>query len=229
MSASFFQMFIDGFHPESGKMVMAYPPHDDGLIPRVYISLKGLHIQGMRVAEAELSAYNLRMTPPEQWKELKRPQVLGFLECNARAVVNEQDVKDFLSGRTFNHGRWKDGTVDFFPDYVDMSFRLKVDLKLFHTTFKMNAQTAFDVKQGSQLWLDVKSFSVNDRSVPLSTVNQMIRGVQPILDLKKFGLPLKLAHIKVTDEQATVETLRLPRQFDGPTWTWNGKAVSRTK
>jgi hypothetical protein len=66
-----------------------------------------------------------------------------------------------------------------------------------------------------ELWLDNYKVRVNAVNVPDYITKKAISQIQPLLDLGKFPLPLKLHKVEFQEGQAEFSTRNLPRPIKG--------------
>lgn len=213
-----FDIFNKALMPRESIMVLSSQPRDDGRIPMMYLDVKEAVIAGMTVQDAQVTAYELMTTAPAQWSSMAYPRILSMLDCSVTARVTQKHIDDYMTGRSFSGGQWHSVKVKLQNGYFEASGKYLADLKFFKTNVALSLKGRLEIRQGSQLWLEVLQFQVNSSNMPLWIVRKALQKIQPILDLEKFVIPARLNHIDISSDSVVFSTRRHPQPFDGLSW-----------
>lgn len=204
-----FDMMLKNLEPRTAEMRLQEMPAPDGSIPWAYLECAGVNVGGMNVRSLRVEVFDAEVTPPAQWSGMAYPRVKSMLACRAEGVFTQEDVNAFLHNRLFGREKeWERISVRLENDRIRAEGTCSVNLKLMRVKLRMEVSCRV-VPRGTGLWLDDVAVKVNGKPLSGALVNKAISRIQPVLDMKKYNLPLYLSKIELSDGVCRVAT-RLP-------------------
>ena len=221
---SLFNIILREFHPEKAAMTLSSLPRENGLIPWAYFELCGANVQGLRISKLKVDGFDAMVSPPERWKDLDYPEISSVLACHAEAHVTESDVNDFLMERAFgDKDEWSGVKVRMRDGRITASAYYLADLKLFRLKVKLEVSCVLAARHGTELWLEDIQLKVNNAEVSPSYVTRALEGLQPVINLSRYNLPLHISRIEFKNGSCYVRSRILPKPFDGIRWEYERK------
>ena len=111
--------------------------------------------------------------------------------------------------------RWKD------LDYPEISSVLAC--QLFRLKVKLEVSCVLAARHGTELWLEDIQLKVNNAEVSPSYVTRALEGLQPVINLSRYNLPLHISRIEFKNGSCYVRSRILPKPFDGIRWEYERK------
>jgi len=219
--------FAENLDPESMKLVLNEEPNDEGIVRHLYLKLRRPLIGGVRIAELEVEAYDVKFTAPSSWTE-KPVDIEDILHVKAWGKLKEEDINSSLLQKEFGEDEhWHDLYLDFTEEglvargyYLAKVFMLRFDILI-----EITGELGIVDKQ--QIWLENYSVSVNRVDLPEGLTEKATSKIQPILDLSRFIFPLQLHSVDM-DESAVILRSRVrPEEFQGVTYNYNSNEDSK--
>lgn len=213
--ARLFRWLMEELKPEKARMIIDGPVGEDGKVRHLYMEAQGPSLDGLRVASVTLEAMFSDFGPVAEWNEKGpsglREVVMGYFD----AVMTDSDINGFLRGMIVedDDGRWESLSVRFLPKGLSVSgyycVKDPMDLKI-----KVDLDGALSLRDNAEIWIDNYSFRVNNDDQS-SVVENALREVQPIVDMKDFIFPVQLKVLELKDGKMRLATRVSPKTFDG--------------
>jgi hypothetical protein len=174
------------------------------------MDLTGVSIGGVRVDKLIFRMYDAQFNPPSEWPS-GNVECTSALQIYAYCLLKEDDVNRQLSAATFGSGEhWSKISMRISPSglYARGTYSAKV---LFVTlNILIEVDSGLKIVNNRSLWLDNYTIRVNTLNVPDAITRRAVERIQPLLDLGRFPLPLRLHDVKLDDGQAALSTRVLP-------------------
>lgn len=211
--------YVKKFTPEKAVLIISDKPDKTGLFSEVYMDLKGVVIENLRLDSLTVQMRGVQFNEPSQWKE-------GNVECKdaisvlASAKMLESDINKSIESKSFGKKdeHWHDMSMKITPKglggrgyykYSILDILIEIDSKL-------------KIVKNKELWLDNPQLRVNKLDVPDYVTKKALTKIQPLVNLKKFPLPLSLNKVELKNGEATLSSKKLPQALkDGITYKYS--------
>ena len=216
--------YVDEFAPEELFLSVDERPDDTGRIRDLYMDLTGVPIGGVRVDKLIFRMNDVQFNSPSEW-------AAGNVECKnalqiyAYCLLKEADVNRYLTTKTFGRDdHWSKISMKISPSglYAQGTYSAKV---LFVTLdILIEVESGLKIVDNRTLWLDGYKVRVNTLDVPDYITRKAVEQIQPLLDLGRFPLPLKLHSAKLESGRAVLSTRIPPKPIqDGITYRYRSE------
>ncbi|MDR2137684.1 MAG: DUF2993 domain-containing protein [Synergistaceae bacterium] len=211
--------YVEEFSPEDLYLAIDEQPDDTGRFRDIYMDLTGVLIEGIRVDKLTFRMHDAQFNEPAKWPS-------GEVECEnalqiyAQCVLKEEDINRKLATETFGKDdHWQNISMKIAPSglYAKGIYAAKV----FFVTLNilLEVESGLQIVENRELWLENYKVRVNTMTVPGYITKKAISQIQPLLDLGRFPLPLKLHKVEFQEGQALLATRILPQPpADGITY-----------
>ena len=206
--------YVNRFDPEELKLSIAGQPDASGRFHDLFMDLKGVRIEDVRVDSLTFRMNDVQFNAPEHWAS-------GDVECRdalqiyAACRILEEDINKGLEAQTFGKDdHWKNITLSIAPTgltgrgvylakvlFVTLDILIEIDSKL-------------KIVNRRELWLDNPQVRINKMDLPDYITNKALSQIQPLLDLARFPLPLKLHTVTLEKGTALLSTRILPEPME---------------
>jgi hypothetical protein len=216
--------YVKEFSPENLYLSIDEQPDNTGRFRDIYMDLTGVLIGGIRVDKLTFRMHDAQFNDPAKWAS-------GEVECEsalyiyAQCILKEEDINRKLATETFGKDdHWRNISMKIAPSglYAKGTYAAKV----FFVTLNilLEIESGLQIVENRELWLENYKVRVNTMSVPDYITKKAISQIQPLLDLGRFPLPLKLHKVEFRDGQALLATRILPLPpVDGITYHYAAK------
>ncbi|MBQ9419023.1 MAG: DUF2993 domain-containing protein, partial [Synergistaceae bacterium] len=187
-------------------------PDATGLFNDVYMDLQGVVIEKLRLSSLVVNMRGVQFNEPSEWAK-------GNVECKdaisvlATATLLESDINKSIEDKSFGKGSetWHDMSMKITPAglagkgyyrYSFLDILIEIDSKL-------------KIVKGKELWLDDPYVKVNKLDLPDYVTKKALSKIQPLVDLRKFPLPLSLHKVELKNGSATLSSRNLPKVLKG--------------
>ena len=204
--------YVKKFTPEKATLIISEKPDETGLFNEVYMDLQGVVIEKLRLSSLVVSMRGVQFNKPSEWKK-------GNVECKdaisvlATATLLEKDINKSIEDRTFGKGdgQWHDMSMKILPSglagkgyykYSILDILIEIDSRL-------------KIVKGKELWLDNPQIKVNKLDLPDYVTKKALGKIQPLVNLRKFPLPLTLHKAELKNGSATLSSRTLPKALKG--------------
>ncbi|MDR3230897.1 MAG: DUF2993 domain-containing protein [Synergistaceae bacterium] len=207
--------YAEKFTPEELALTIDEQPDDTGRFRDIHMDLTGVKIGGVRVERLTFRMNDVQFNSPSEWAE-GNVECKNALQIYAYCLLRESDVNDKLSAQTFGKDdHWKDITMKITP--AGLQARGVYVAKVLFVTLNIliEAEGGLRIAEGRELWLDDYQVRVNTLDVPDYITRKAISQIQPLLDLGRFPLPLRLHSVEFQEHQAVFSTRIPPETMAG--------------
>ncbi len=210
--------YVKKFTPEKATLIISDKPDATGLFSEVYMNLKGVVIDKLRMDSLVVNMRGVQFNEPSEWAK-------GNVECKdaisvlASATLYESDINRSIENKNFGKKdeHWHDMSMKITPDglggkgYYKYSF---LDILI-------EIESKLKIVKGKELWLDNPQVKVNKLDLPDYVTKKALGKIQPLVNLKKFPLPLTLHKVELKNGSATLSSKKLPQPLkNGLTYTY---------
>jgi hypothetical protein len=213
--------YVAEFSPEELFLSVDGQPDDSGRIRDLYMDLTGVLIGEVRVDKLVFRINDVQFNSPSEWAS-GSVECVDALQIYAYCLLKEEDINRRLAEDTFgDDDHWSDIKMKISPSglYARGTYAAKV---LFVTlNIMIEVESGLKIVENRTLWLDGYKVRVNAVDVPDYITRKAVEQIQPILDLGRFPLPLKLHKVSLEDGRATLSTRIPPEPIqDGITYRY---------
>jgi hypothetical protein len=202
------QKYVDEFSPEELFLEIDEQP-EDGRFRDLYMDLTGVLIGGVRVEKLAFRMNDAQFNDPSEWPE--KVECLSVLQIYAYCRLREDDINRRLREETFGRdGHWKNISMNIAPSGLYARGVYSANLMLFSLNILIEVESGLKIVANKELWLDDYTVRVNTLGVPDYITKKAVAQIQPLLDLGRFPLPLKLHSVQFEQGAAVLSTRRLP-------------------
>ena len=217
--------YVQKFQPERASLVISEKPDNTGSFKDVYMDLKGLVIEKLRMDSLKVRMQHVQFNEPSEWKK-GNVECTGAISVLAVATLLESDINKAIANKTFGHGEdhWHDLSMAINPQglhgkgyYLAKTALMKLDILI-------EIDSKLKILKGKELWLDKPLVKVNKMDLPDYVTKKALSQIQPLVDLRKFPLPLTLHKVEMKKGSAILSTKTLPKALkDGLKYTYKKK------
>lgn len=210
--------YVKRFRPEKALLVISGKPDETGLFNDIYMNLQGIVIDKLRLDSLVVRMRGVQFNEPSEWKK-------GNVECKdaisvlATGTIFERDINKSIEDKTFGEGRdeWHDLSMKINPSGLSGSGYYKYNI----LDIRIDIDSKLKIVKGKELWLDNPVAKVNKLDVPDYVTRKALTRIQPLVDLRKFPLPLSLHKVELKKGSAVLSTRTLPKEMkDGLKYTY---------
>ena len=204
--------YVKKFTPEKATLVISEKPDATGLFSDVYMDLKGVVIDKLRLSSLVVNMRGVQFNAPSEWAK-------GKVECKdaisvlATATLLERDINKSIEDKSFGSSgeHWHNMSMKITPKglagkgyykYSFLDILIEIDSRL-------------KIVKAKELWLDEPYVKVNKLDLPDYVTKKALSRIQPLVDLRKFPLPLSLHKVELRNGQATLSSRTLPKPLKG--------------
>lgn len=206
--------YVNRFAPEELKLTVVGQPDATGRFHDLFMDLTGVRIEDVRVDKLTFRMNDVQFNAPENWTS-------GDVECRnalqiyAACRILEEDINKGLEAQTFGKDdHWKNIALAITPSglkgkgtylakvlFVTLDILIEIDSKL-------------KIVNRRELWLDDPQVRINKMDLPDYITKKALAQIQPLLDLARFPLPLKLHTVALEEGRALLSTRIGPQPID---------------
>ncbi|MDR2174582.1 MAG: DUF2993 domain-containing protein [Synergistaceae bacterium] len=200
--------YVKEFSPEELLLEIDEQPND-GRFRNLYMDLTGVLIDGVRLDRLTFRMADVQFSDPAGWPE--NVECLSALQIYAYCRLREEDINRRLSAATFGKdGHWKNISMKISPLGLYARGVYSADLLFFSLNILIEVESGLRIVNNKELWLDDYKVHVNTLGVPDYVTRKAVSQIQPLLDLGRFPLPLRLHRVEFGEGEAILSTRRLP-------------------
>lgn len=207
--------YVNEFSPEELLLAIDEQPDETGRFRDLYMDLTGVVIGGVRVDKLVFRMNDVQFNLPSEWAAGK-VECRNALQIYARCLLKEADINNKLATETFGKDdHWNNISMKITPSglYAHGNYMAKI----FFVTLNIliEVESGLQIVDNRELWLDNYKVRVNTLDVPDYITRKAINQIQPLLDLGRFPLPLRLHSVEFQEGQAVLSTRVLPELLKG--------------
>ena len=204
------KFYVNKFQPEKALLMISEKPDSTGLFNDVYMNLEGIKIDKLRLNSLVVRMRGVQFNSPSEWAK-------GNVECKdaisvlAIGTILESDINKSIEDKTFGKGKdqWHDMQMRINPKALSGSGYYKYNF----LDIRIDIDSKLKIVKGKELWLDSPVAKVNKLDVPDYVTKKALTKIQPLVDLRKFPLPLSLHKVELKKGSAVLSTRTLPQEM----------------
>jgi len=202
--------YVSRFNVERGEIIVDALPDSDGTVNDVYMSLKGLMVENLRLDNVTVRMKGVQFNEPSNWKN-GNVECLSAISVQAVANLYEDDINNAIKAKTFGDGRdeWHDLSMKIAPSGLSGRGYYKFGI----LDILIEIDSNLRIVKGKELWLKDPKVKINKMDLPDYVTKQALSKIQPLVDLNDFPLPLTLHKIDLRNGNAVLSTRNLPQPF----------------
>ena len=200
--------YVKKFKPEKALLVISEKPDSTGLFNDIYMDLQGVMIDKLRLSSLKVRMKGVQFNEPSNWKN-------GKVECKeaisvlASSTLLETDINKSIADKSFGKGgdKWHDLSMKITPKSLIGAGYYKYGI----LDIRLDIDSGLKIVKGKELWLNNPQVKVNKLDLPDYVTKKALSQIQPLVDLKKFPLPLSLHKIDLKNGSAALSTRTQPK------------------
>ena len=203
--------YVNRFNPESAELVIAEKPDSTGRFSDLYMDLKGVVVEGLRMDRLTFRMSGVQFNEPSNWAK-------GNVECsdaiqiNALTTIFESDINRAIEAKTFGEkDHWHNVSMGITPQGLKGKGYYTADAGLFNLDILLEITSGLKIVGGKELWLNDPVVKVNKLDVPDYVTKKALSRIQPIVDLNRLPLPMTLHKVDLKQGSAVLSTRALPK------------------
>ena len=203
--------YVKKFRPEKALLIISDKPDPTGMFNDIYMDLKGLNIDKLRLESLTFRMKGVQFNEPSEWKR-------GNVECKdaiqdlATAAILERDINHSIENKSFgSDDHWHNVQMSINPSGLTGKGYYKAGI----LDVLINIDSGLRIAKGKELWLNNPKVKVNKLDMPDYMTRQALSKIQPLVDLKKFPLPVTLHKVQLKKGSAVLSTRTLPKELTG--------------
>lgn len=203
--------YVNRFKPETASMVISEKPDETGLFNDIYMDLKGVMIETLRLDRLTFRMKGVQFNEPSEW-------AAGNVECkdamqiHAFASLLEDDINRAIEAKTFGDSdHWHNVSMAITPQGLKGKGYYTADIKITKMDILLEIASGLKIVKGKELWLNNPLVKVNKMDVPDYVTRKALTQIQPLVDLRKFPLPMSLHKVELKKGSAVLSTRTLPK------------------
>ncbi|MBQ7733251.1 MAG: DUF2993 domain-containing protein [Synergistaceae bacterium] len=203
--------YVKKFKPEKALLVISGEPDATGMFSDLYMDLKGVNIDKLRLAALTFRMKGVQFNEPSEWKR-------GNVECKsamqvlAIASILESDINRSIENKSFGGGdHWHDVQLAINPKGLSGRGYYKAGI----IDVLINIDSGLKIVKGKELWLNNPKVKLNKLDLPDYMTKQALSKIQPLVNLNKFPLPVTLHKVQLSKGSAVLSTRTLPKELSG--------------
>ena len=210
--------YVKKFTPEELLLTVSEQPDSTGKINELYMDLKGVVIDKIRLDKLTFRMYGVQFNAPSNWRA-------GNVECKdamriqALGIILEKDINQSLKDKTIGRKKnkkgdyWKNVSLKITPKNLQGKGYYHTNALVLPLDILIEITSGLKIVKAKELWLDRPEVKINRLDLPDYITNKALSQIQPLLNLNKFPLPLSLHKVQLEKGKATLSTRQLPKAF----------------
>jgi hypothetical protein len=207
--------YVNEFTPEELFLCIDEQPSDTGRFRDLYMDLGGVSIDGVRVDRLTFRMYDVQFNALSEWAS-------GNVECKdalqiyAHCLLKEDDINRKLASETFGKDdHWQNIFMRISPSGLYARGIYVAKVLFVSLNISIEIESGLQIVANKELWLNDYKVRVNSLGVPDYITKKAVNQIQPLLDLGRFPLPLKLHSVDFQEKQAVFSTRIPPEPMQG--------------
>ena len=216
--------YVGRFGVERGEIIVDALPDETGLFSDIYMSLKGLVVEDLRIDNVTVRMKGVQFNAPSNWKD-GNVECLSAISVQAVASIFEDDINNAIKAKTFGDGReeWHDLSLKIEPSGLSGRGYYNAKAGIIDLDILIEITSGLRIVKGKELWLKDPQVKINRLDLPDYVTKKALSEIQPLVNLNDFPLPLSLHKVELKKGSAVLSTRILPQPFS------DGKRYSYTK
>ena len=134
------------------------------------------------------------------------------MQINAVVTVLEDDINRAIEEKTFGkEDQWHDVSMAITPSGLKGRGYYKTNAMLVNLDILLEITSGLKIVNSKELWLNNPLVKVNKMDVPDYITSKALTKIQPLVDLRKFPLPMSLHMVNLKQGSAVLSTRTLPK------------------
>ena len=207
--------YVQKFTPEELLLVIDEQHDDAGRFRDLYMDLTGVMVEGVRLDRLTFRMLDVRFNAPSEW-------AAGNVECKdalqvyVNCLLREDDLNRKLATETFGgDDHWRNISMEIRPSGLYARGTYVAKVLFVKLNILIEVESRLKVVKNKELWLDNYVLRVNRLDVPGYVTRKAVAQIQPLLDLGRVPLPLKLHSVTFETGRALFSTRIPPRPIEG--------------
>lgn len=204
--------YVKKFTPEKATLIISDKPDSTGLFNDVYLDLKGVVIEDLRLSSLVVNMRGVQFNEPSEWSK-GNVECLDAISVLATATLLESDINKSIDDKNFGKDdeHWHDMSMKITPSGLGGKGYYKYSI----LDILIEIESKLKIVKGKELWLDNPAVKVNKLDLPDYVTKKALANIQPLVDLRKFPLPLTLHKVELKNGSATLSSRTLPKVLKG--------------
>ena len=207
--------YVGRFGVERGEIIVDALPDETGLFSDIYMSLKGLVVEDLRIDNVTVRMKGVQFNAPSNWKD-GNVECLSAISVQAVASIFEDDINNAIKAKTFGDGReeWHDLSLKIEPSGLSGRGYYNAKAGIIDLDILIEITSGLRIVKGKELWLKDPQVKINRLDLPDYVTKKALSDIQPILDLNRFPLPMTLHKVELKEGAAVLSTRTLPQPVE---------------
>lgn len=218
--------YVQKFTPEELLLTVSGQPDSTGRIHEVYMDLKGVIIDHLRLDRLTFRMFDAQFNAPSNWPS-GNVECKSALNIQALGTILESDINNSLKAKTIGSKKgdhWKKVSLKITQKNLQGRGYYSTDALVIPLDILIEITSGLKIVKAKELWLDRPEVKINRLDLPEYITNKALSQIQPLLNLNKFPLPLSLHKVTLAKGKATLSTRQLPKAFeDGITYHYKSR------
>ena len=207
--------YVNQFTPEELFLRVDEQPDESGRIRDLYMNLTGVPIGGVRVDRLAFRMNGAQFNPMSEWAT-GTVALRDVLQIYVYCILKEDDVNRRLTSATIGRGdHWSNISMRISPSGLYARGTYSAQVLFVTLNILIEIDSGLRIVDNKSIWLDNYNVRVNALNVPDYITRRAIAQIQPLLDLERFPLPLRLHSVNLEDGRARFSTRIPPTPFQG--------------
>ena len=203
--------YVKRFTPETASLVISGKPDDTGLFSDMYMDLKGVVVEKLRLDSLTFRMSGVQFNAPSEWAKGK-VECKDAINVNVIATLLEDDINRAIEAKTFGKGdHWHDVSMGITPSGLNGKGYYKADAMVMKLDVLLEITSGLKIVKGKELWLNNPTVRANRMDIPDYVTRKALSRIQPLVDLDRFPLPMTLNKVDLKKGSATLTTRTLPK------------------
>ena len=203
--------YVKRFTPETASLVISGKPDETGLFSDMYMDLKGVVIEKLRLDRLTFRMSGVQFNKPSEWAKGK-VDCKDAIKVHVIATLLEDDINRAIEAKTFGKGdHWHDVSMAITPAGLKGRGYYKADAMIMNLDVLLEITSGLKIVKGKELWLNNPVVKANKMDVPDYITRKALTKIQPLVDLRKFPLPMSLHMVNLKQGSAVLSTRTLPK------------------
>ena len=203
--------YVGRFTPEELTLTVSGQPDETGRFEDLYMDLTGVMIEKVRLDKLTFRMHDVQFNAPENWPS-------GNVECEdalriyALGTILQEDINRSLEAKTFgDDDHWRKVSLAITPKGLKGRGYYMAKVLFVTLDILIEIDSGLKIVGNKELWLDNPEVRINRLDLPDYVTKKALSQIQPLLDLKRFPLPLSLHKVTLEEGKAALSTRRLPQ------------------
>lgn len=203
--------YVRRFTPETAQLVISQKPDSTGLFNDIYMDLKGVVVEKLRMDRLTFRMKGVQFNEPSEWAKGK-VECKDAIQINVLATLLQDDINRAIEAKTFGkEDHWHDVSMAITPSGLKGRGYYTADAMLMKLDVLLEITSGLKIVKGKELWLNNPVVRANKLDVPDYVTKKALTRIQPLVDLRKFPLPMSLHKVNLSSGRADLSTRTLPK------------------